>query len=107
MTLGQSAYLIYLVDWAGPDRAWESEGRCLVSQAFRRVFFSHTGLDFRLLASFLSYGFSVIVAGLSLGRWSCGSTVFVNSPQFTLVLHEIGPSSIPSIPGGGWTGTGG
>lgn len=52
------------------------------------------------------HGFSVIVAGLSLGRWRCGSTVFVNSPQFTLVLHEIGPLSIPTIPGGGQVGTG-
>lgn len=57
MTLRQSAYLIYLVDWAGPDRAWESEARCLVSQVFRRVFFSQMGLDFRLLASFLSWVF--------------------------------------------------
>lgn len=30
--------------------------------------------------------------------------VLVNSPQFTLVLHEIRPSSIPSVSGGGWVG---
>lgn len=105
MTLGQSAYLIW---WTGPDRTGLGNRR--VDAWFRRFSGGCSFLIWALTSDCLPlffHGFSVIVAGLSLGRWRCGSTVFVNSPQFTLILYEIGPSSIPSIPGGGWIGTGG